>query len=154
MKVALCLCGLVGTDDKYGIGKKNINYKIGLEHFKNHVFDINDSVDVFFNTWSEEYEDKLVKAYNPVSYKTEKQPFYSKDPRKQAIYCRWKGTKEVLSMVNNNDTEYDWILLTRFDIAFLVNFDFSKYDNSKFYVQGPPGPSSNGLQLINDLWFF
>ena len=68
MKVALCLHGLVGTDDKYGAGEKIINYKIGLDHFKRHVFDVNDEVDVFFHTWSEDYEQKLIDAYNPISH--------------------------------------------------------------------------------------
>lgn len=154
MKVALCLSGIVGTDDKYGSGEKTINYKIGLKHFKERVFDVNDSVDVFFHTWSTDYEDRLKQAYNPVSYKSESQPFFSEIPRQQAIYCRWKGIKEVINLVKESGNEYDFILLTRFDIAFLVDFKFEKYDNSKFYVQGPPGPPSNGLYLINDLWFF
>ena len=49
MKVALCLHGLVGTDDKYGSGEKIINYKVGLRHFKKHVFEKNENVDVFFS---------------------------------------------------------------------------------------------------------
>ena len=52
MKVALCLHGLVGTDDKYGSGEKIINYKVGLRHFKKHVFEKNENVDVFFHTWT------------------------------------------------------------------------------------------------------
>ena len=154
MKIALCLSGIVGTDDKYGSGSKTINYKIGLKHFKEHVFDVNDSVDVFFHTWSTDYEEKLKQAYNPVSCKSEQQPFFSDNPRQQAIYCRWKGIKEVIDLVKQSGNEYDFILLTRFDIAFLVDFEFEKYDKSKFYVQGPTGPLSNGLELINDLWFF
>jgi len=154
MKIALCLHGLVGTDDKYGIGKKTINYKIGLKHFQKHLFDVNDNVDVFLHTWSTEQEDKLVEAYNPVDFKVEDQSFFSDDPRQQAIYSRWKGVKEVMNLVANSGKEYDFILLTRYDIAFLVDFDFTKYDSTKFYVQGPAGPFSNGLNLINDLWFF
>ena len=154
MRIALCLCGIVGTDDKYGDGAKTINYKIGLKHFKDHVFDVNDNVDVFFHTWSTDYEERLVSAYNPILHKAEDQPFFSDVPRQQSIFCRWKGTKEVIDLVNQSGRDYDFILLTRFDIAFLVDFEFEKYDNSKFYVQGPPGPPSNGLNLINDLWFF
>lgn len=154
MKIALCLHGLVGTDDKYGAGSKNINYKIGLNHFKKHVFDINDEVDVYFHTWSKDYEDRLVESYNPVAYLAEKQPKFSEDLREQAIYCRWKSTKEVMNLVQKTGKKYDFVLLTRFDIAFLVDFDFKNYDGSKFYAQGPPGPKKNGLHLINDLWFF
>jgi len=154
MKIALCLHGIVGTDDKYGEGGKMINYKIGLRHFKEHVFDINDEVDVYFHTWSVDYEDKLVTAYNPVSYEVEQQPLFSDSPREQAIYCRWLSTKKAVDLVNNSDNKYDFVLLTRFDIAFMVDFDFSKFDISKFYAQGPAGGVANGLQMINDLWFF
>jgi len=154
MKIALCLHGLVGTDDKYGAGEKIINYKIGLDHFKRHVFDVNDEVDVFFHTWSEDYEQKLIDAYSPIAHIAEKQPFYDDNLRKQAIYCRWNSANQVLNLVEESGNEYDFILLTRFDIAFLVDFDFSKYDKSKFYAQGPAGPKTNGVNLINDLWFF
>jgi len=154
MKVALCLHGLVGTDDKYGTGSKTINYKIGLKHFKKHVFDVNDEVDVYFHTWSEEYKDRLVEAYKPVSCLAEPQPHFSDNPRQQAIHCRWKSAKEVLNLVKENKEQYDFVLLTRFDIAFLVDFDFSQFDSSSFYAQGPKGPRSHGISLINDLWFF
>ena len=176
MKIALCLHGLVGTNNKYGHGNKNINYKIGHQHFKNHVIDVNENVDVFIHTWSENYKDKLAEIYNPVAIKTEPQPSsglenlplelgFATWPHQNfpaaikaaglhANYCRWKSVKEVMTLVNNSNTKYDWILLTRFDIAFLVDFDFSKYDNSKFYAQGPVGPNEGGIDLINDLWFF
>lgn len=154
MKIALCLHGLVGTDAKYGSGEKVIDYKVGLHHFQKHVFQKNENVDTFFHTWSEDYADKLDEAYKPILYKTEKQPFYSENPRQQAVHCRWKSTQECVKLVEQSGNQYDFVLLTRFDIAFMVDFDFSKYDNTKFYVQGPPGPPKNGLNLINDLWFF
>jgi len=154
MKVALCLHGIVGTDDKYGKGEKIINYKIGYKHFKNHVIDVNDRVDVFFHTWSVEREEKLKEIYDPVLYEAEEQPFFSDQPRRQATYCRWESFKKVINLVNSSGNEYDFVLVTRFDVAFLVDFEFEKYDNSKFYALGPPGPPLNNLSCINDFWFF
>lgn len=168
MKVALCLHGLVGTDDKYGKGNKLINHKVGYRHFKEHVMDVNDQVDVFIHTWSVDQKDKVVETYSPIAIKAEPQPTTGLDRYSEemdfhgvttntaglhANYCRWRSVKEVISMVNSSHTEYDWILLTRFDIAFLVDFDFSTFDKDKFYAQGPAGPFVNGLHLINDLWF-
>ena len=168
MKIALCLHGLVGTDDKYGKGNKIINHKVGYRHFKEHVMDVNDQVDVFIHTWSVDKKDALVETYDPKAIKAEPQPKTGLDKYNttthspggsvntaglHANYCRWKSVKEVVSMVNSSQTEYDWILLTRFDIAFLVDFDFSTFDKNKFYAQGPSGPFVNGLHLINDLWF-
>ena len=154
MKIALCLHGLVGTDDKYGKGDKAINYKIGQKHFQRHVIGPNDEVDVFYHTWSTEYEKELEEEYKPVSSSVEEQPHFSDDPRRQAIYCRWLSTKKVLELVNKSDKEYDFVLLTRFDIAFLVDFKFNNFDNTKFYAQGPPGPKTHNFQLVNDLCFF
>jgi len=170
MKVALCLHGLVGTDNKYGKGNKLISHKVGHKHFKRHVMDVNDQVDVFIHTWSVDQKDKVVETYNPAAIKAEPQLITGLDDpdlrvRDQktgvesnlsglhANFCRWKSVKEVISLVNESDTQYDWVLLTRFDIAFLVDFDFSKWDNTRFYAQGPAGPFDNGLHLINDLWF-
>ena len=178
MKIALCLHGLVGTTDKYGSGTKPIPAKIGFQHFKKHVMDINDEVDVFIHTWSQDQQAHLKELYNPVSIVAEGQPQYiknqelkeiakqsMKDPtwtppvrhnlnRKQAIYCRWKSTQNVLNLVKESGKQYDYVLLTRFDIAFLVDFVFKDYNPDKFYAQGPAGGHFRGLELVNDLWFF
>jgi hypothetical protein len=178
MKIALCLHGLVGTTDKYGSGQRPIPPTAGLEHFKRHVIDVNDEVDVFIHTWSYKQQELLRELYKPVSMIAEGQPQFiknrdlreiakrsMKDPtwtppvrhdlnRKQAIYCRWKSTQKVLNLVKESGRKYDYILLTRFDIAFLVDFVFKNYDSDKFYAQGPPGQHVNGLNHINDLWFF
>jgi len=190
MKIALCLHGLVGTNCKYGHGQKDIHHEVGYKHFKRHLIDINDQVDIFIHTWTStdddgDIEDELTETYSPVAIKTDLQPQFktkeeakevikaamlgptlprsqarsvpelqSRLDRKQAIHCRWKSVQEVLNLVKQSDEDYDYILLTRFDIAFLVDFTFEDCDPSKFYAQGPPGPPKNGISLINDLWFF
>jgi len=178
MKIALCLHGLVGTTDKYGSGTKEIPPEVGYAHFKKHLIEKNDHVDTFIHTWSTNWQENLKDLYNPVKIIAEPQPQFiknqelkeiakrsMKDPtwtppvrhelnRKQAIYCRWKSTQKVLNMVKESGRQYDYILLTRFDIAFLVDFIFKDCDPEKFYVQGPPGGHFRGLELVNDLWFF
>ena len=153
MKIALCLHGLVGTTNKYGEGERIINPKIGAKHFKQHLFNVNDDVDVYFHTWSEDQKEKLLDIYNPKGYKFETQPFFSESSRHQAIFCRWKSVKESLSLIKESGISYDFIFLTRFDLALLVDFDFSTLDKNKFYALGPKGPAANGINLINDLWF-
>ena len=178
MKIALCLHGLVGTSDKYGKGPIVVSPAAGHEHFRRHVMDTNDEVDTFIHTWSTEWEEGLRELYNPVAMIAEGQPQFPtkaelkeiakksmKDPtwtppaghslnRKQAIYCRWKSTQNVLNLLKESGRQYDYVLLTRFDIAFLVDFIFKDYDPDKFYALGPPGLHVNGLNHINDLWFF
>ena len=165
MKVAFCLHGLVGTTDKYGIGKREIPYKIGHKHYKEHVFDKNDDVDIFIHTWSHHHHEGIKELYKPLAIKSEPPPDFDipdldgnldeiKKARLYAIKCKWKSYKTVTDMVKESGNTYDWVFVTRFDLAFSVDFCFDKYDNSKFYAQGPPGPVQNGFQLINDLWYF
>jgi len=154
MKIALCLHGLVGTDDKYGLGKKQINSKIAYGHFEKHLFEVNEQVDVFYHTWSKDEADVLKNLYNPVTCLHEEQPRFSNSAREQAIYCRWLSAKKSIQLMLDSGNQYDFVLLTRFDIAFMVDFNFSEFDKERFYAQGPVGPISNGIPLINDLWFF
>ena len=154
MKIALCLHGLVGTTEKYGGGEQEINYKIAHKHFKKHVFDKNDEVDVFMHTWSTEYHERLKQAYNPVEIMSEEQPNYDSDVRRQSIFCRWDSAQKAIKLVEKQDKKYDCVLLTRYDIAFCSDFVFKECDIEKFYAQGPPGPQQGGINLINDLWFF
>ena len=164
-KVAFCLHGLVGTTDKYGLGKREVPYKIGHRHYKKHVFEKNKDVDVFIHTWSHHHRDGIKELYKPLSMESSPAPNfgieYSKDyvddhnmARLYAIKCKWKSYKNVVDLVKNSEKQYDWVFVTRFDLAFAVDFCFDQYDNSKFYAQGPPGPIQNGYQLINDLWYF
>ena len=154
MKIALCLHGLVGTKNKYGIGEKEpIDIKIGFSHFKKHVLNTNDHVDIFFHTWSTDFAEDLAKLYKPIACKTENQPIFSKKTREQAIRCRWRSARESVALVNDSKKQYDFILLTRFDIAFLVDFNFKNFNRDFFYTAGPPGPYQNGVAIINDLWF-
>ena len=164
-KIAFCLHGLVGTTDKYGLGKKEIPFKIGHKHYKRHVFDVNDNVDVFIHTWSHHHHDGIEELYQPVAMKSGLPPDfgieYSKEfvddnklARLYAIKCKWQSYRAVIDLVKESGNQYDWVFVTRFDLAFAVDFRFDQFDNSKFYAQGPPGPMQNGFQLINDLWYF
>jgi len=164
-KIAFCLHGLVGTTDKYGLGKKEIPFKIGHKHYKRHVFDVNDNVDVFIHTWSHHHHDGIKELYQPVAMKSGLPPDfgieYSKEfvddnklARLYAIKCKWQSYRAVIDLVKESGNQYDWVFVTRFDLAFAVDFRFDQFDNSKFYAQGPPGPMQNGFQLINDLWYF
>jgi len=164
-KIAFCLHGLVGTTDKYGLGKKEIPFKIAHKHYKRHVFDVNENVDVFIHTWSHHHHDGIKKLYQPVAMKSGSPPDfgieYSKEfvddnklARLYAIKCKWQSYKTVSDLVKESGNQYDWVFVTRFDLAFAIDFRFDQFDNSKFYAQGPPGPMQNGFQLINDLWYF
>ena len=54
-RVALCLSGLVGTNEKFGVGK-TIDYRLTYESFRRNLYDDSVDVDVFIHSWSVEYK--------------------------------------------------------------------------------------------------
>ena len=57
-------------------------------------------------------------------------------------------------LLEESKNNYDFILLTRFDVAFMRDFDLSYFDPDKFYAEGPEGPKVYGVKAIHDIWFF
>ena len=59
MRVALCLYGLTGSVDfGFGLGKP-IDPRIGHYHHNKRIIEPNENVDVFFHTWSTDFENML-----------------------------------------------------------------------------------------------
>tara|TARA_R110002020_G_scaffold22803_9_gene76626 strand:+ start:29 stop:766 length:738 start_codon:yes stop_codon:yes gene_type:complete len=171
MKIAFCLVGIVGYFEKYGVGKP-IDPKIAYEYNKKNIFDVNDNVDVFMHSWSTDFKDDLVKIYEPKKYLIEEQiDFKQNDIRLNSIKSRWYSTKEVIRLKSEyekeNNFEYDFVMLYRFDSCFLKNLNFGELDNRYFY--SPHSSKDNcepytvsdgsdctclGRESINDQWFF
>ena len=151
MKVALCLSGIVGSNQRWGKGY-DLDYSIGYEHLKNSVID-QANVDVFIHSWSQEHEEGLCKLYNPVRSIFEKQvDFGYSNPKSFAImsqgYTRKTAVRLALNYEIENNFEYDFILLTRFDLAWFKQFNFNQLDTSKVYAAGP-----EAHRKINDFFF-
>jgi len=145
MKVALCLYGLTGgVDFGYGLGK-SIDPRIGHYHHLKHIIEPNNA-DVFIHSWSTEFEDLLVNLYKPKKYIIEPQIIFDKDSiNKNSIPSRWWSTAMVMDLKSQfekeNNFEYDWVMLYRFDHVFLVDLNFNKFDNNKIYFR-----HSNGMR--------
>jgi hypothetical protein len=149
-KVAFCLYGIVGgTKGKAGDkGNETTSEEIlnkGYQHYKKHIFDQNENVDVFIHTWSTDSEEDICDLYSPKKSIFQKQmrfdiPSYVKGEfrRKQNHYSRWYSTKKVIELKSQyekeNNFEYDLVFITRFDVAWQKQFDFSKFDPLYFYV--------------------
>ena len=59
MRVALCLYGLTGSAD-FGLGLgKPIDPRLGHHFHTKNIIEPNENVDVFFHTWSVEFEEML-----------------------------------------------------------------------------------------------
>jgi len=147
-KIAFCIFGLVGgVKGKSGenlAGSEEV-LNIGFDHYKKHIFEKNSNIDVFIHTWNIDLKEQIVKLYKPKKSEFQTQisfevPDYVKGEyrRKQNHYSRWYSTKKVIELKTQyekeNDFEYDLIFLTRFDIAWEKDLDFSKIDPQYFYV--------------------
>ena len=64
MRVALCLYGLIGGDEgKGGAGSSGRTIGLGYEHYKKHLIDVNEQVDVFVHSWSVDHMKEVEKLY-------------------------------------------------------------------------------------------
>ena len=171
MKIAFLMHGITGKADKYGTGS-GLDCSLAYDHFKKHILDVNDHVDVFYHTWSVENEDKLKELYKPKDCIAEEQIHfdfeYSVGPghggegtyrgvenlRFHSLYSRWYSAQQANKLKKEyeekNNFKYDIVMLTRFDLAYIVNFNFKDCNKEKLYVIGPDG----GTTGYNDLWFF
>ena len=146
MRVALCLYGLTGSVDfGYGLGKP-IDPRIAHNHHTKRIIEANENVDVFFHTWSTDFEDMLVDIYKPKGHIAEKQILFSPDSvGKNSIPSRWWSNAMVMQLKQKYEEEngfkYDWVMLYRFDHIFLVNLNFSEFDNQYIYFR-----HTNGLR--------
>tara|TARA_R100000152_G_C6773823_1_gene201344 strand:+ start:576 stop:1211 length:636 start_codon:yes stop_codon:yes gene_type:complete len=151
MKTAVCLMGLsAGKNDK----GDRVQFDSCNSIQKNIIKPYN--ADVFLHTWneSEEIKAQLLNMYSPKLYKTEPQIVFDTG-KNQSIKSRWYSHREVLKLVSKYETEnnfeYDYIFITRFDCDYYKNLDFARYNSSKLYVS--TWEANNGPMGFLDYWF-
>ena len=123
------------------------------------------NIDVFMHSWSYEFEDELKHTFRPIKSIIEPQIIFDfeyvvGDPnglggeiirwrdgkfkgldnlRFHSLFSRWYSAKVVndlkIEHEKENNFEYDMVMLTRPDLAYLVDFDFFKMDKSKLYLK-------------------
>lgn len=160
MKLAFCLFGIVGgRAGKNGAGG-DVDFTKCYESYVSNIFQKH-NVDVYIHTWSVQHEKALRKLYNPVTSLFEAQrQFETCEPYKADKFrslSRWYSTQQVLSMVNG---QYDWVMLSRFDLIWLHRFEFETLEPGKFYLANynVPGVRENQCapegkkRKWNDLW--
>lgn len=154
MKIALCLYGVVGgVEGKASYSKSSSDkvFKIGYEHYKKYFLD-KYNIDVFVHTWSVNYKNNIIKYYNPKKFLFQKQkefeiPSYVEisqeykerdSNRIQNHYSRWYSTKKVIDLKKQYEEEnnftYNFVLITRFDVAFFKSIKFEKLKTDFFYA--------------------
>ena len=163
MRVALCVHGTVGriyTDKKNSMWTHDVDYRIGLEHYRKHLLAVND-IDVFIHCWDEQYQDGIIADYEPKSSIFEEQIIFdSENVRTNREKSRWYSQKQVVSLKKKyeekNNFEYDYVMVARFDQAFMKDLKFSDYDNKMFWT--PKSESTVAECMLKphflDYWFF
>src|SRR5262249_46280848 len=153
MRVALCLHGVVGhlyTNKQDRSWTEDVDYRIGLEHYRRHLFGVNECVDVFIHSWSTKYAERLTRDYRPKGQIFETQIDFKQDSQAlNFLKSRWYSTRAVVELKRRYERRqgftYDWVMLSRFDLALLRDLDFAKYDAKLFYAarHGPNGTQTN-----------
>ena len=177
MKVAVCFYGLVGGGNNFQKSHRWMNVEdsesfcaIGHRHYKEHIFDKNDEIDVFVHTWSTDRQEEIQELYNPVSAVYEQQIAFPNRPKYQhkqtdrkvwGGYSRWYSTKSVVDLKKQyektHNFTYDWVMLTRFDIAFMAPLQFDQYNMNNFYASGQKNKQHEHMtskKYVADWWFF
>jgi len=162
MRVALCLHGIVGhlyTNKLQRTWCEDVDYRIGLEHYRRHLFGVNDCVDVFIHSWSTDYAESITRDYQPLRQLFQKQIDFKQDTLAlNYLKSRWYSTQAVVELKTQYEQEqgftYDWVMLSRFDLALLRDLDFAKYDRNIFYA-GRHDPSDDQTNDgFCDLFFY
>lgn len=162
MKIALCLHGLVGSikgKNYEMLGGGDEVLKKSFIHNRN-ILDRYD-VDTFVHSWSTELENEITEMYSPKKSLIEDQiefqvPSYIKSDYSRAFahLSRWYSYKKVIELLREyektNQTEYDFVLVQRFDLVWNLIPLFEIMDPNKFYV----GKSTlNPNREWSDRWF-
>ena len=169
MRIALCLHGLSGSinnsTNKFGYGK-TLSKEYAYRHYKKHIIDINENVDIFLHSWSINYKDILINLYNPINSLFEEQEYFNRNKNyiehKKGIFSvesRVNSILRCLKLVKQNEIKnnfkYDFVMITRFDVALLTDIIFEKLPLNKFIIShwNDRGNTNNILKGIYDMWF-
>lgn len=165
VKVALCLCGLSGNFLNYGNGPL-LNNNFAYNHYRKHIIETNKNVDIFIHSWSVNSKNDLIKLYQPTDKLFENQEYFNRDndyiENNKEIFnveSRVNSILRCLKLVKNNEIKnnfkYDYVIVSRFDIAILSDILFEKLPKDRFIIShwNDRGQRNNHKKGIYDLWF-
>ena len=147
VRAALCLSGKIGSINGPAVKGHKSDPRIlfkAYEHYKRHIIEKND-IDIFIHCWDINYVFDIKMLYKPIKSVIQKQlgfkiPYYVKGlrGRKQGHYSRWYSNMVVNQLrreyEKENNFKYDFVMTTRFDLAFETDVIFSEFDNKYFYA--------------------
>ena len=118
MRIALCLHGLVGSQEvKYGSlhKNKNIDPEIPYKHYKKNILNLyKGKIDIFLHSQSYEDKNKLLKLYKPKLYKIEKKRSFKysiNHPHlKKLKLLKLKSYIEKIFGIKNSEKKYNYLI--------------------------------------------
>ena len=162
-RIALCLTGLTGNLGKSGKDAA-LNPEYAYNHYKKHILQTNDSVDVYIHSWSVEQEALMNALYKPIKSVFEPQEHFNRSGAylQREIFgveSRVNSTLRCLALVQETEAEqdfrYDYVMVSRFDVAFTSDVHFSELPPQRLVLShwNDRGLTNNILRGIYDLWF-
>ena len=116
---------------------KFVDFRNSIFNYKKFLFDYFykefKQIDIFLSSFESELQENLLSTYKPKAYS-----FYKIFKNAPKYYPKNFITINLLNLIKNfskeNNIVYDNLLLTRFDLQFLINFDNmkNKIDYTKF----------------------
>ena len=118
------------------------------------------------HSWSINDKDILINLYNPVNNLFEEQEYFNRNKNYiesyKEIFCVESRVNSILRCLKlvkekeiNDNFNYDYVMITRFDIALLSDIIFEKLPLNKFIISNwnDRGYTNNILRGIYDMWF-
>lgn len=149
MRIALCITGKLGGTGKFGSGEP-INLDFAYYHYVKHLFDIpGNKVDVYCHYWSDNKNENINRLYKPVREEFEPATITNN------LKSRITSINKCLDLVKNNGDGYDFIMISRYDIVLLSDFDFGSIPVGKFVASNwnDRWNRENHEEGFYDLWF-
>ena len=168
MRYALCLHGLVGnTVTKSGSdNSSNCVLSLSYKHLEKHILRFN-NIDIFIHSWDKGFEKDIVKTFKPKKYIIEEQKkfevnnnYSESKKRVHNHYSRWFSFMRSVDIKSSYEKEkgiiYDGVMVSRFDVAWLTDLDFSIYDMNYFYASKwyRGDKERKDKNKVKDIWFF
>jgi hypothetical protein len=130
MKIAFLLCGLSYYENfnNWRVGETVVDFKLSYDNYKYILYDyfenLGYTIDTFIctnNISNKNKEKELLELYKPVKYcfvDTIKGNNYTNSNYKIKI-----NIEQLKKYCKDNNTTYDYILITRFDLYFNISFE-------------------------------
>lgn len=136
-KIALLFFGFSYTDNNSDIDHYyNIDFRDSVNNYNkyilNHYKQLNYEIDIFFSTYDHKYRNLLIDTYKPKDHHFEDKYIINSRISRNTHFLKAMDLCYNYSL--NNDIDYDYVIITRFDLLFQISFDKVLIDYNKMNI--------------------